>query len=254
MIVTDLDGTLLREDKTVSQRTRDALARCRAAGIKIAFATGRPGSVESMIPLEFFDGRVINNGAIIYAGDQLIDQRLIPWQTLRPYLLECIAIGLSPVTQLGVVNYTTGRIHANLEPTAVFEVVDFAEHQKDTEKVTIDIRNPQDIVFMREHLPQGLRFGVTRYGDFDIMLAEATKAGAIAFLAQYWGIRQEEIVAFGDDINDIDLLAFAGVGVAMANAIETTRAAADEVCDSNEDDGVAKWLEEHILMEQGIPG
>jgi len=247
MVVTDLDGTLLREDKTISPRTRDALSKCRAAGIKVVFATGRPGSVESMIPLEFFDGRVINNGAVVYSGDQLVDQRLISWQTLRPFLLKCIAIGLSPVTQLGVVNYTPGRFFANPEPSAVFEVVNFAEHQKDAEKVTIGIRSPQDIIFMREHLPQRLRFGLTRYGDFDIMHAEATKAGATAFLSQHWGIRQEDIVAFGDDINDNDLLAYAGIGVAMANAIEAVKAVADEVCDSNEDDGVVKWLEEHIL-------
>ena len=79
------------------------------------------------------------------------------------------------------------------------------------------------------------------------MHKDATKANAVAALSRYWNIAQSEIVAFGDDLNDIDLLTYAGVGVAVANALDEVKAVADDICDTNDNDGVAKWLEENVL-------
>jgi len=62
MIVTDLDGTLLRTDKTISERTKDVLRQCRKCGIKVVYATGRGGSAEQRAPSELFDGRISMNG------------------------------------------------------------------------------------------------------------------------------------------------------------------------------------------------
>ena len=62
-----------------------------------------------------------------------------------------------------------------------------------------------------------------------------------------WGIKPEEIVAFGDDLNDIDMLGYAGVGVVMDNALEQVKTVADYICDTNDNDGLAKWLEENVL-------
>ena len=83
-------------------------------------------------------------------------------------------------------------------------------------------------------------------GFGQIMHKEATKGKAVAALAQHYGIKQSETVAFGDDLNDKDLLSWAGVGVAMGNAADEIMAVADEVCLSNEDDGIAVWIEENI--------
>ena len=80
-----------------------------------------------------------------------------------------------------------------------------------------------------------------------VMHREATKSKALLEMARVWGIEQTEIVAFGDDLNDIDLLAYAGVGVATENALDEVKAAADCICDTNDNDGVAKWIEENIL-------
>jgi len=56
-----------------------------------------------------------------------------------------------------------------------------------------------------------------------------------------------EITAFGDDLNDIDMLEFSGISVAMVNALDNVKAVADYICDTNDNDGVAKWLEENLL-------
>jgi len=76
-----------------------------------------------------------------------------------------------------------------------------------------------------------------------VMHKDALKSKAVAALAEYWNIERREIVAFGDDMNDIDLLKWCGTGVAMGNALDEVKAAADDMCDTNDNDGIAKWLE-----------
>jgi hypothetical protein len=77
-----------------------------------------------------------------------------------------------------------------------------------------------------------------------VMRGDATKAKAVAALARHWGIAQSETVAFGDDLNDIDMLSYAGTGVAMGNA----KAVSDFICLRNEDDGAADWIERNLLI------
>ena len=71
MIVTDLDGTLLRDDKTVSERSKKVLHRYREIGMKTVFAAGRGKSGENLVPLDCFDGQIVNNGALALARDGL---------------------------------------------------------------------------------------------------------------------------------------------------------------------------------------
>ena len=83
---------------------------------------------------------------------------------------------------------------------------------------------------------------VARDGMAMIMNKEATKSKAVEKLAKDWGINQSEIVAFGDDINDIDMLTYVGIGVAMGNAVNEVKDIADEICLSNEEDGIVEWI------------
>jgi HAD superfamily hydrolase (TIGR01484 family) len=128
-----------------------------------------------------------------------------------------------------------------------FEIVDFDKHNMDAEKLYILINNSDDIAFIRKHLPGDLYLSVSRDNMAMVMHKEATKSKAVAALVEYWGVNQLEIVAFGDDINDIDLLQYCGIGIATANALDEVKAVADCICDTNENDGVAKWLEENVL-------
>ena len=76
----------------------------------------------------------------------------------------------------------------------------------------------------------------------------ATKERAIENLCSYLNLPAEKIVAFGDDFNDIGMLKLCGKGVAMGNAISEVKSVADEICLSNEEDGVARWIEEHLAF------
>jgi len=106
---------------------------------------------------------------------------------------------------------------------------------------------PEISTLIEARLDDDLHLKVARDGLGQIMHKSATKANAVAALARYWNIAQSEIVAFGDDLNDIDLLIYTGVGVAVANALDEVKVVAKHICDTNENDGVAKWLEENVL-------
>ena len=94
MIVTDLDGTLLREDKTVSERTKDALHCCRESGIRIIFATGRGESASQVVPTGLFDGSIFNNGALAVAGNDVVYSRFLVPEIIEPLLAVCVEFGL----------------------------------------------------------------------------------------------------------------------------------------------------------------
>ena len=200
MIVTDLDGTLLKTDKTVSEYTKNILSQCRDADIKVVYATARGGSAERLVSDTFVDGKIRMNGAIAKIGDDVVYDRLIP-------------------------------------------------HQIDSEKIFMVELTQDDVFFIENQLPDCLYFVMSREGNgFGmIMHKDATKAKAVSALADFWGIKQSEIAAFGDDLNDMDMLSFAGVSVAIGNAIDKVKNIANYVCLDNDSDGVAKWLEENVL-------
>lgn len=79
------------------------------------------------------------------------------------------------------------------------------------------------------------------------MNQSATKYHAISFLAERYQISTDDIIAFGDDYNDLEMIKKCGKGIAVGNALEMVKGAADEVCESNQKDGVARWIEGNLL-------
>ena len=247
LIVSDLDGTLLRSDSVISDHTKSVLARCRAAGVKIVYATGRGGSADRVAPAELFDGRIIQNGAVAVAGDDVIYKRLIPYETARPVLLALDRRGLRTASENGGMHYSNFTVTDEWPRVTDFKTVDFSKHSIDAEKLDVIVHSPEDAVFVEKNLPEDLYLTVSRAGLGQIMHRDATKAKALAELARVWGIDRSEIVAFGDDLNDRDMLEFAGTGIAMGNAHEEIKTHADIVCLNNDEDGVAEWLLRNAL-------
>jgi hypothetical protein len=219
MIVTDLDGTLFRDDKTVSKRTQDALARCREAGVKTVYATGRGRSSLHLIPGGLFDGSVLNNGASARAGDVPVYGAFVRPETARKLLAVCEGRGYGAGLSL---------------------------NGEDIGKFWVEGCTPEIIAVIETLLPEDHYLVVANDGIGMVMCKGAVKSKAAAALARYWGIGQKEIAAFGDDKNDIDLLRFAGIGIAMGNALDEVKAAADTICRSNQKDGLALWLAENF--------
>ncbi|MCL2126489.1 MAG: HAD family hydrolase [Oscillospiraceae bacterium] len=245
MIVIDLDDTLLRRDKTVTDYSKDVLRRCRKIGIKTAIATGR-GHPEVVAPTELFDAIIANNGANIF-GDDIEIRRCIPYTEAKSLLLACHNHGMRLTSQFGGMHYTNFDISQIWPYIKDFEIVDFASHALDSEKICIEGVTPEDMVFVEQHLTNDMYLKVARDGLGMVMHSKATKSGAIAQLSDRWNVSISEIVAFGDDLNDIDMLQYVGVGIAMDNALDEVKIAADFICGDCDDDGVAKWLEENVL-------
>jgi len=255
MVVFDLDGTLLRSDKTVSPRTIDTLRRCQAAGIKNAYATGRGSSADVLVPHGLCSGKITLNGATARvcddSGETVVYSRRIPYVTARPFLLACHARGLKMTSEADGVHYTNHPPPSGAWGNAIahWQLTDFATHDLDAEKIYSYDLSAEDIDFIMQALPADLYGVMAVDGVLMIMHREATKAKAVAALAATWGIAQHDIAAFGDDLNDLDMLQYAGKGIAMGNASDAVKAAADTSCDTNDNNGVAQWLEENILCQ-----
>lgn len=244
MIVTDLDGTLLKTDKTISAYTKDTLAHYRALGTKVVYATGR-GSDGTQFLHTLFDAQIHMNGAIATVDEQIIYERLIPYETARDFLMACDEKGLQVTSQSKDTHYSNFVVSHVWPWIDNFEIVDFATHAIDAQKIYLTRLTPTDLDFIQSILPDELYMVMANDGLLMIMHTEATKWSAISAVADYFGIDPSEIVAFGDDLNDIDMLSHAGISVAMANASHEVKSIGRHICDSNDDDGVARWLEAH---------
>jgi hypothetical protein len=234
MIVADLDGTLLRGDKTVSERTTDALRRCRETGIKVVYATGRgERGAKLAVDEALFDGSILNNGACAVAGEDIVYSCTVPAEIIRPLFDECEARGLG------------AGVSRQREETRELYSGGFWQGEE-AGKFWIEGCTAENTAFVKELLTDDFYLVIANDGVGMIMHRDATKSNAVAALARHWGIAREEIAAFGDDLNDIDMLQYAGTGIAMGNALDGVKAVAGEVCLSNEEDGLALWLIENL--------
>jgi Cof subfamily protein (haloacid dehalogenase superfamily) len=246
MIVMDLDGTLLKKDKTISEKTKSVLNKYRKNGVKIVYATGRGGNAERVAPNQLFDGKITMNGAIANVDNKIVYKKIIPFINARPLLVACNEYGLKTTSEISEMHYTN-FVTSDIWPNIInYCIVDFSQHEIDAEKLYAIINNNDDVLFIKNNLPKGTYLTVSKDGLAQVMNKEATKSKAVIELARIWNIEQSEIIAFGDDLNDIDMLAYAGIGIAMENAVDEVKAIAKDICPSNNEDGIAHWLENNI--------
>jgi len=252
MVVTDLDGTLLRTDKSVSQYTVDVINRVRQQGIKVIFATARGASAQLLIPYELFDGYVLMNGAKAYVNNRLIYDRTIPADIFRPFLRELSNRNLKVAAETEGVHFANFNVKKKWSYIDNFAITDYTNDLGNADKLYVVIEDPNQVDIITPILPKELYLNLTRDNLAFIMHKEATKFKGVLAVANEFArtnISKSEIVAFGDDINDKEMLVSMGSGVAMGNAIEEVKMSADYVCDTNDNDGVAKWLDENIIKK-----
>lgn len=246
MIAVDLDRTLLRTDKTISHRTKQILDRCKERGITVVFATARP---KRAVMFDYTpDAQILHNGAIVYIGGERIYSCGIPAHTTKDILLS-----ISRDFQTTISVEIDDVFYANFDVSTVWNytqaiTTDFSDlPQKPADKIIVGVSSMDDMYKYAKYLPDDLYIEMCDGKLGLIMHRGATKFQAIGFLARRYGYDINEIAAFGDDYNDIDMIRNCGVGVAMENAQEDVKAVADFVCGSNDDDGVANWLIENVL-------
>lgn len=261
LIATDLDGTLLRDDLSVSARTRTALDKARSADITVVPVTARQplGLVPITEAAGFTGWALCGNGAFgfhlttqevlfsahveVAAQRALVDALL---QDLPELLFVSIRDGGSVfVAQEGYADLATYSDHkrepATMRSHRLEEVL--AEPSLKLIVRHDSLGNDELLARIRALGLDG--FEVTHSGApfVEVLAAGVTKAWGLAQLCGYLGIDRTEVLAFGDAPNDAEMLAWAGRGVAVANAAPETLAAADESTASNQDEGVAAYIE-----------
>ncbi|MFC4328670.1 HAD family hydrolase [Streptomyces andamanensis] len=255
LIATDLDGTLLRSDESVSPRTREALAAVTAAGAAHIVVTGRaaPWTRHILDDLGYRGLAVCGQGAQVYhAGEQrlltsvTLDRQLAGVALAKieaevgPLYLAASRDGLDGEVLVGPGYAVTGALPAT--PLTDASELWSAPLNK------IYIQHPtlsDDALAEAAHRAAGGFVSVTMAGEgiVELLPLGLSKATGLSLAARRMGLKPTDTIAFGDMPNDIPMFAWAAHGVAMANAHEELKAVADEVTASHEEDGIAVVLE-----------
>lgn len=246
VIALDLDDTLLRGDGTVSSRTIATLRRWAQAGHRLVIATGRPPrSIAPALPAELLDlPRIAYNGAEVYVDGVKIYENLISTTTTRA--IVAMVLEALPDCALGLEIDDVLYLNRPIRRTAPYEIADLPTvATRPAAKILFFHQDFEALLPLLDALPGAARAMLSvKYDLVQILAASADKADALRVLVARWGLGMERVIAFGDDINDVDMVAASGVGVAVANAVPEVKAVADRVTLSNDEDGVAVCLEE----------
>ena len=253
LIVTDLDGTLLRNDKTISDYTLSILNRCREQGIKFVYATGRAEQATTRFKDLLHPDAVIScNGALTRYDDKTIHSCTIPKDMANEFIkLYSKSENIGYVTvdsECGA--YVNHTIDGN-KGWKDFEYYVMGDLPSgvigDVYKFHIEFHDAETPFEFAAQFPGMSLLGYVGEPWFSYQNKQANKWNAIVKLSEYLGISTDDIIAFGDDKNDLEMLQNCGIGVAMDNALAEVKAVADHICDTNDNDGVAKWIEMNVL-------
>ncbi|MGI5376661.1 HAD family hydrolase [Streptomyces sp. CA-251387] len=255
LIATDLDGTLLRSDESVSQRTRDALAAATAAGAAHIVVTGRAAPYTRHILDDLgYDGlAVCAQGAQVYdAGEHrlltavTLDRQLAGVALAKieaevgPLFLAASRAGLDGEVMVGPGYAVTGA----LPSTPFTDASDL--WAAPLNKIYIqhpDLSDDELAEAARQAAGGFVSVAMAGEGIVELLPLGLSKSTGLSLAARRLGLKAADTIAFGDMPNDIPMFAWAARGVAMANAHEELKAVADEVTSSNEEDGIAVVLE-----------
>lgn len=273
IVALDLDGTLLDSQKCLSDANRAALERAAADGIQIVPTTGR---FFGMMPpvvrdLPFVRYAITVNGAEVYdrVEDKVVVREEIPvemavgiMQLLDGFdvIYDCYRNGWGWITsslQAKAEEYTPDEHYLKAVREFRHPVPDLKAHLRDTtaegdvQKVMLFARKEGDVTdvlggIRREvgsRFPE-IKITASTRNNLELNIASANKGRALGRLAEHLGLTLANCMAFGDGLNDLTMIQAAGVGVAMANAVDEVKRAANIVTVSNDDDGVAAVLNE----------
>ena len=271
LIAVDLDGTVLREDKTISPRTLRAFRKVSSHGVQIVPATGR---FAKMVPKELLQlpgvrylltcngARVVDliSQSVLYAHPMSMEasMRLVRFCVSRGLFIEayCGDVSYANPTALPALKKVglPDRFFRYIEASQTFveDLPSFLEQQKKPiEKVNIPYVPAQQREILRQEILTMGSYSVTSSGRINLEINDATanKGDGLLHLCQKIRITPEHVMAFGDGDNDRSMLKIAGLGIAMGNAEEEILQDADAVTETNEEDGVACAIERYILSQ-----
>lgn len=258
LVATDLDGTIVRRDQTIAERTIAALHACAGAGVDVVFVTGRPPRwMRQVAEATGHTGTAVcANGALVW--DLAVERTVRAKEIGADVVLEVadrlgaalpgIAFAVESLqgfrhTPAYVPRWDAARDHL------VGELPDLLADAPGVVKLLARLEGGSSdaMLAVARHVLDGLArptHSNAADGLLEVSAPGVSKASTLAELAADRGIAASEVVAFGDMPNDLEMLAWAGVGYAMADGHPDAVAAADDVAPPCEEDGVAQVLEQ----------
>ncbi|MCK8817205.1 Cof-type HAD-IIB family hydrolase [Natroniella sulfidigena] len=262
LVAIDLDDTLLADDLEISKRTVEAIEEAQKQGVRVVIATGRMHS--SALPYAKLLG--LENELITYNGalvKQLVDNQTLYHEPVSAELARQIA-KVAQEYDLHINFYLDDLLYVNkagaeadyyeevagIKPILITEdLVDFVD-QPSTKILIIEndkAKLKEAFAELTAKFSDSLTITTSKANFIEIMSQEVYKGNTLANLATELGIEAEEVMAIGDSYNDLEMIEYAGLGVAVGNAKEEIKEEADYITGANDEEGVAQVIEKFIL-------
>lgn len=266
LIALDMDGTLLRKDKTISKATHTAIQNAKAKGVKVVLATGRPtlGIKKYLGELGLTndgDYAIAFNGAVVQntKTGRIIAKNIMSLEDLS-YLFTLskeLGVNIHLLTENSCITpkwskYSQLEVDINNIP---LQILDYNSLDSSTTVVKIMFIDEKELLDeIVEKLPEEIhdKYTVVRSAPYflEFLNKKVNKGFGVELLADALGISAEEVICVGDAGNDIHMIKYAGLGVAMGNAFPEVKEIADYIACTNEEDGVAEVINKFILDQE----
>lgn len=263
VIALDLDGTLTNSSKEIPKKTLDSLIKVQEMGVKVVLASGRPtaGMVKlaNQLKLDKFGSYVLSyNGARItdWKTKKIIYQKTLP-QNVLPDLLEHAVS-----SKVGIVTYEDSNVIAGTEPNKYMKLeaningidINYVENFVDYVDFPVNkclMAGEHNILLpildsLKSKYFSQLSIYFSEPYFLEIMPQNVDKANSLSILLDSLGLSKEQLICCGDGYNDISMIEFAGLGVAMENANDTVKKAADYITLSNDNEGILHVVNKFI--------
>ncbi len=245
-IITDLDRTLLRTDKSISKYTHDILKKCHEQGILLMAASARPLRDVLIYHEQIgFDAVTATNGAVISLPERTLEYG-IPRESGEEILAKLLTfpdLFLSIETSRGLYS---NRDIPEWQPV-IYDRFPKLPPDVTLYKILASSTHPSLYEEIETTLSADVYHTIANSTLIQIMGREATKWKGVQHMLSCFSISPKDAVYFGDDNDDIEPIKNCGFGIAVSNAIPAVLEAADQVTDSNDLDGVARFIEESML-------
>ncbi|MDP4125488.1 MAG: Cof-type HAD-IIB family hydrolase [Bacillota bacterium] len=262
LVAMDLDDTLLRDDWTISPRVVKAIRKAQEQGVKVTIATGRmPISTRPYAEQLGLDVPVITyHGAMIQQvlSGEILFRQVIP-STLAAEIIQDVSkrgfyaqVYLKDRVITSQLNEKS-REYAQLASVEIEEAdLSFllSQEKEGVEKILLigeEVELDQLASLLRQNYGEKVHITKSKPRFLEMTDCSVNKGVALAALAENFGVAQRDVMAIGDSFNDLEMIKYAGVGVAMGNARREIKEQADFVTNTNEKDGVAEAIERYVL-------
>lgn len=266
LVAIDIDGTLLNEKREITNEVKKTISAAISKGIVIVLCTGRPlpGVQDQLNELDLFqdnDHVITYNGALVQQtkSGKIISHHGLSHEDFLEIEVMARRIGshLHSIDDKAI--YTSNRdisVYTIQEASLVKMPLKYRTPEEMTPEINLVkmmmIDEPEILDAAIARLPKSFREKYTTVKSapyyFEVLNKNASKGAAVAKLSQYLGIKQEEIMAIGDNENDLSMIEYAGLGVAMGNAIPLVKKTAHVVTTTNDEHGVAEAIKKYVMQ------